>query len=146
MKKETKITVTYEQLVNFRISALHLREEHPDKFSVFLNCLRHGIKNTQDEFEKYTEQENVLILKYVAKDEKTGFGIFSENGSARMTPDDQVKYNKELKQLLKKECSVEPYRYSEEKVPFGVTLSNIDFFTPFIFTEEQIEAWMTESK
>ncbi len=146
MKKQEQITVTYEELVNFRISAINLREEHPDKFSVFLNCLRHGIKKTQEEFEKYTEKENELILKYVAKDEKTGFGIFSENGAARMTPENQVKYNKELKQLLKKECKVEPYRYTDSTVPFGATLSNIDFFTPFIFTEEQVEAWMTEQK
>jgi len=134
---------TFTHIINFRVAALAIREQYKDKFSVFLNCIRHALRNTEEAYQAICDKEQELIAEYIAKDEN-GFGQYSELGNPKMTTENRTQYQKALAAFMKGECDVQPYRYTKEAIPAGITAENISHFIPFIFTEEQVDKWMTE--
>lgn len=138
--------VTYEQVLMFRQNATKYMAMHPGKFSKFLYRLQKMLEKTRKIEEEYNDKAKEININLCEKD-KDGFFIFEKFGKDnseeryKLKPENELKRDKQIRELLKEEVEIEPYTYKEvmEIIPKGIDFSWWSVLSPFILppiTEE----------
>lgn len=138
--------VTYEQVLFFRQNARSYIDRHSGKFSKFLYRLQKMLEKTKKLEESYNEKVKEINIDLCEKD-KDGFFVYEKFGKDnseeryKFKPDNELKRDRKIRELLKEEVEIEPYTYNEymDIIPKGIDFSWWEALSPFILppmTEE----------
>lgn len=108
-----KITITNDELVEFRRAAQGYINRYPDRTKLHY-ALEKALKRTQLLFEDYADAENDIRVDCAVIDEKTKTFVLNEmkNGMA-IDPSKAKELQQKMRVLGRKEVSFEPYFATE---------------------------------
>jgi hypothetical protein len=147
MSTETKkVEVTYEQVLNFRRSAMNYQMNHAQQFRKFLFALTKMQKKTAPLEDEYNDEQRLLNFEFCHKDDK-GFAVmekFTQEKRGEKNEEERFKFkieeSKKLavkqRELLHKKVEIEPF-YSDD-YPDDLDFSWWNVFAPFVLPELEV--------
>lgn len=147
----TKVSVSYEKVLQFRRAQEEYSQRHPAQFSKFLYALNRVYSKTKKIEDDFQDAERLLNIEHCSKD-KDGYAIMEkytverrgekkEEERFKFTMDKQKELNAKKRELMNQEVEVECFE--SEDVPDDLDFNWWSVFAPFVLpldpSQEQLE-------
>lgn len=140
----TKVSVSYEKVLQFRRAQEEYSQRHPAQFSKFLYALNKVYSKTKVIEDEFQDAERLLNIEHCFKD-KEGFAVMekytverrgekNEQERFKFTAEDQKKLNVAKRALMNEEVDVDCFE--TEDVPDDMDFNWWSVFSPFVLAVE----------